>query len=176
MRMIQRWFTDFHCDRTSADNTERSGRPKMWATQKKNVEEIHDVMLNNPRVNFWELAEATTMSYDNFLISKMTFLVFSMKKINEQWLQRLPTINQNRIRKIRNSDKQNCTKSCLNWFLNHHIRQTWPLETSIHFQTYRNSLLVNSPTQMRKLYLKLRPFWRPSKELNFGLIKKVRKS
>ena len=28
MEMIKKWFTDFRCDRTSGDNTERSGRPK----------------------------------------------------------------------------------------------------------------------------------------------------
>ena len=60
MEMIQKWFSDFRCDRTSADNAERSGRPKNLSNPEK-VEKIHDVILNNSKVNLRKLAEATKM-------------------------------------------------------------------------------------------------------------------
>ena len=80
MEMIQKWLTDFRCDRTSVDNTERSGCPKDVSIPEK-VEKIHDVMLNNPKVNFWELAEATMMSYNSMFIIKHD--IFGMKKIKK---------------------------------------------------------------------------------------------
>ena len=59
MEMIQKWFTDFLCDRTSADNTERSGCSKDVSNSEK-VEKIHDFMLNNPKVNFWQFVTYQT--------------------------------------------------------------------------------------------------------------------
>ena len=56
MEMIQKWFLDFRGDLTSANNTERSERPKHENNSEK-VEKIHDVMLNNPKVNLCELAD-----------------------------------------------------------------------------------------------------------------------
>ena len=81
MEMIQKWITDFRCDRTSANNTERSGRLKDVRNIEK-VEKILDVMLNNPKVNFCELAEATTMSYGSLFNIKHDIL--SMKKLTRE--------------------------------------------------------------------------------------------
>ena len=78
MEMIQKWFSDFRWYFTSADITERSGRSKHVSNHEK-VEKIHDVMLNNPKIDFFELAEATTMSFGSLFSIKHNN--FSMKRI-----------------------------------------------------------------------------------------------
>ena len=68
---IQKWFNDFHYDCTSADST----RPPKDVNNPEKVEKIHDVMLKNPKVNFCELVEATTMSYGSLFNIKHDILV-----------------------------------------------------------------------------------------------------
>ena len=102
MEIIQKCFSDFHCDLTSADNTERSRRPKYVSNSEK-VEKIHDVMLNEPQVNLEKLAEIPKMSNSSFF--NIVYVILGIKKLFARWLPRFLTEDQNRIRVM--TSKQN---------------------------------------------------------------------
>ena len=89
MEMIQKWFSDLRSDRTSTDNAERferSERPKYRKSGKK----IHDLMLNEPKVNLEKLAETTKMS--NGSLFNNLHVILGMKK-----LLRFLIVDQKRI-------------------------------------------------------------------------------
>jgi [histone H3]-lysine36 N-dimethyltransferase SETMAR len=95
MKMIQKWFSDFRCGRTSTDDAERSGRTNEGATP-ENMEEIHDMILNDPKTKLWELAKTVSMSVEHVVNIVHAFL--HMKKLSARWLPRLLKVDQKRIR------------------------------------------------------------------------------
>ena len=52
--MVNKWFTDFRCGRTSTNDAERSGRP-IEVNTPENVEKIHDMVLADRRVKVREI-------------------------------------------------------------------------------------------------------------------------
>lgn len=129
MKMIQKWFSDFRCGRTSTDDAERSGRPKDVSTP-ENVEKIHDIMLNDPKVKLRELAETTKMSYGS--VFNIIHDILGMKKLCARWVPRLLTVDQKRIRVT--TSQQNLAMFTRNptEFLRRFITMD---ETWIHFYT-----------------------------------------
>lgn len=92
---IHKWFTEFRCGRTSTVDAERSGRPKEVTTP-ENVEKIHDMMLNDPKVKLREVANAVGMSLER--VGNIVHSILGMKKLCARWVPRLLTVDQKRIR------------------------------------------------------------------------------
>ena len=53
--MVQKWFTKFRRGRTSTQTIPSPGRPNEITTPKK-INEIHDIVLNDPKVKVREIA------------------------------------------------------------------------------------------------------------------------
>ena len=60
-RMVQKWFTEFHCGRTSTETTPSPGRPNEITTPEM-INKIHDIVLNDPKVKVCEIAEIVSIS------------------------------------------------------------------------------------------------------------------
>ncbi|XP_033221437.1 protein GVQW3-like [Belonocnema kinseyi] len=90
---IHKWCTEFRCGRTSTVDAERSGRPKEVTTS-ENVEKIHDVMLNDPKVKLREVANAVGISLE--CVGNIVHSVLGMKKLCARWVPRLLTVDQKR--------------------------------------------------------------------------------
>ncbi|XP_033225877.1 uncharacterized protein LOC117178558 [Belonocnema kinseyi] len=86
--------TEFRCGRTSTVDAERSGRPKEVTTP-ENVEKIHDMMLNDPKVKLREVANAVGISLER--VGNIVHSVLGMKKLCVRWVPRLLTVDQKRI-------------------------------------------------------------------------------
>ena len=54
--MVQKWFTEFRCGRTSTETIPSSGRPNE-ITIPEMINKIHDIVLNYPKVKVLEVAE-----------------------------------------------------------------------------------------------------------------------
>ncbi|XP_033221847.1 histone-lysine N-methyltransferase SETMAR-like, partial [Belonocnema kinseyi] len=94
---IHKWFTEFRCGRTSTVDAERSGRPKEVTTP-ENVEKIHDMMLNDPKVKLREVANAVCILLER--VGNIVHSVLGMKKLCARWVPRLLTVDQKRIPKL----------------------------------------------------------------------------
>ncbi|XP_033217657.1 histone-lysine N-methyltransferase SETMAR-like, partial [Belonocnema kinseyi] len=92
---IHKWFTEFRCGRTGTVHAERSGRPKEVTTP-ENVEKIHDMMLNDPKVKLREVANAVGISLER--VGNIVHSVLGMEKLCARWVPRLLTVDQKRIR------------------------------------------------------------------------------
>jgi len=91
--MVQKWFADFRCGRTSTEDAPRSGRSKT-ATDEENVDKVHDIVLADRRLKLKEIAEAADISYGatwNILHEEL-----GMKKLSARWVPRLLTPEQRR--------------------------------------------------------------------------------
>ena len=61
--MIQKWFTEFRCGRTSTETIQSPGRPKEITTPEM-TNKIHDIVLNDPKVKVREIAEIVSISIE----------------------------------------------------------------------------------------------------------------
>ena len=59
--MVHKWFTEFRCDHISTSDDERPGRPKEVTSQEM-INKIHDIVLNNRRLNVREISETKHFS------------------------------------------------------------------------------------------------------------------
>ena len=60
--MVKKWFTEFHCGRTSTIDAERSGRPIEVAIP-ETIEKIRNIMLADRRLKVREIVEAIGISH-----------------------------------------------------------------------------------------------------------------
>ena len=61
--MVQKWFTEFRCGRTSTEAIPSSGRPNEITTPEM-VNKIHDIVLNDPKVKVREIADIVSISIE----------------------------------------------------------------------------------------------------------------
>ena len=54
--MVQKWFTEFRCGRTSTETIPSAGRPNTITTP-ETINKIHDIVLNDSKVKVHEIAE-----------------------------------------------------------------------------------------------------------------------
>ena len=59
--MVQKWFTEFRCGRTSTETTQSPGRPNE-TTKPEMINKIHDIVLNDPKVKMRKIAEIVYIS------------------------------------------------------------------------------------------------------------------
>ena len=59
--MVQKWFTEFRCDRTSTE-TIRSPGCLNEITTPELINEIHDIVLNDPKIKVRVIAEILSIS------------------------------------------------------------------------------------------------------------------
>lgn len=104
--MVQEWFTDFRCGRTSTEDAPRRGRPKT-ATDEENVNKVHDIVLADRRLKVKEIAEMTGISYG--ATSDILHKELGMKKLSARWVPRLLTVDQKR-------NRVTISKDCLDMF------------------------------------------------------------
>ena len=59
--MVQKWFTESRCVRTSTETIPSAGRPNEITTPEM-INRIHDAVLNDPKVEVCEIAEMDTLA------------------------------------------------------------------------------------------------------------------
>ena len=59
--MIQKWFTEFRCSRTSTETIPSLVRPNEITTPEM-INKIHDIVLNDPKVKVREIVEIVSIS------------------------------------------------------------------------------------------------------------------
>ena len=73
--MVQKWFAEFRCGGTSTETIPNPGRLNEITTPEM-VNEIHDIVLNDPKVNVREIAEIVSISTErvvNILHTRRNF-------------------------------------------------------------------------------------------------------
>ena len=70
--MVQKWFTEFRCGRTSTETIPSPGRPNE-ITIPEMINKIHDIVLNDPKVKVLEIAEIVSISTDRVIKVLHTF-------------------------------------------------------------------------------------------------------
>ena len=96
--MVEKWIGEFNRRLPSTNDTERSGRPKD-VTIPEIIEKIHDIVLDDPKVNVPELAEAIGISIGSMV--KILHEDLGMRKLHT----RIGTTNKTVAR-----TRWNCTK------------------------------------------------------------------
>src|SRR5436190_23298789 len=92
---VKRWVAEFKRGRTSLADDERSGRPTT-ATTIDNIEEIHQMVMDNRRIKVREIAEAIGISKER--VCHILTEELGMRKLTARWVPRLLTLDQKRIR------------------------------------------------------------------------------
>ncbi|KAL6257504.1 hypothetical protein P5V15_011074 [Pogonomyrmex californicus] len=92
---VKRWAAEFKRGRTSLADDERSGRPKT-ATTADNIENIHQMVLDDRRIKVREIAEAMGISKER--VCHILTEELDMRKLFARWVPRLLTLDQKRIR------------------------------------------------------------------------------
>ena len=93
--IVQKWFTEFRCGRTSTETIPSPVRPNEITTPKM-INKIHDILLNVPKVKECKIAEIVSISTERVVNILHTHLY--MRKLCTRWVPRLHKIDQKRIR------------------------------------------------------------------------------
>ena len=108
--MVQKWFTKFHCGRTSTKTIPSPGLPNEITTPEM-LNKIHDIVSNYPKVRVREIAKIVSISTERVVNIFHT-------KLCAKWVPRLLTIDHRRIRVT--TSEQNLVYYCgqkLKWIL-----------------------------------------------------------
>jgi len=92
---IKKWAAEFQRGRTSLEVDPREGRPKN-STTPENIEQVHDMILDDRRMKAREIAETIRISKER--VEYILHEEVDMKKLCARWVPRLPTANQKRTR------------------------------------------------------------------------------
>ena len=58
--MVQKWFTEFRCGRTSTETIPSPGHPNEITTPEM-INKIHGIVFNDPKVKMHEIAEIVSI-------------------------------------------------------------------------------------------------------------------
>ena len=92
--MAQKWFTEFQCDRTSTENIPSPGRLNEITTPEM-TNKIHDIVLNDLKVNVRKIAKIVFISTERVVNILHTHLC--IRKLCARWVPRLLSNDQKRI-------------------------------------------------------------------------------
>ena len=67
--MVQMWFPEIRCGRTSTETIPSPGRPNDITTPEM-INKIHDIVLKDPKVKVREIAEIASISTERVKISE----------------------------------------------------------------------------------------------------------
>jgi histone-lysine N-methyltransferase SETMAR len=90
---IKKWTVEFKRGRTSLEDDPREGRPKS-ATNPEIIEQVHDLVLDDRRMEVREIAE--TIGISKKCVGYIFHEELDMKKLCARWLRRLLTADQKR--------------------------------------------------------------------------------
>ena len=93
--MDQKWFTEFCGGHTCTETIPSPDRTNEITTREM-INKIHDIVLNDPKVNVREIAEFVSITTERVVNILHTHLC--MRKLCARWVLRLLTIDQKRIR------------------------------------------------------------------------------
>ena len=62
--MVQKWFSEFRCDRTSRETIPSPGHPNDITTPEM-INNTHDIVLNDPKMKGREIAEIVSISTES---------------------------------------------------------------------------------------------------------------
>ena len=93
--MIQKWFTEFRCGRSSTETILSLGRPNEITTPEM-INKIHHIVWNDPKVKVHEIAEIISIWTGRMVNILHTHLC--MRKLCSIWVPRMLTIDKNPIR------------------------------------------------------------------------------
>ncbi|XP_018317254.1 uncharacterized protein, partial [Mycetomoellerius zeteki] len=103
----KRWVAEFKRGRTSLADDERSGR-LTTVTTTDNIEEIHQMIMDNRRIKVREIAEAVGISKER--VCHILTEELGMHKLIARWMPRLLTLDKKRI-------QMNISKALLERFM-----------------------------------------------------------
>jgi len=92
---IKKWAAEFKRGCTCLEDDPREGRPKS-ATTPENIEQVHDMILDDRRMKAREIAENIRISKES--VEYILREEVDMKKLCAGWVPRLLTANQKRTR------------------------------------------------------------------------------
>lgn len=127
--MVQKWFTEFCCGRTSTKDAERSGRP-VEVTTDEIVNKIHDIVLEDRRMKIREIAKTVNISDER--VFNILHEHLGMKKLSARWVPRLLTVDQKRNRVTISQRSLDMFKRNTNEFFRRFVTVD---ETWIHYYT-----------------------------------------
>ena len=90
-RMVQKWFIEFRCERTSTESIPSPDRPNEIITPKI-INRIHDIVLNDPKVKLRNIAEIVSISTER--VVNILYTRLCMKKFCARRVVRSNTIEQ----------------------------------------------------------------------------------
>ena len=93
--MVQKYFTEIRCGRTSTKTIPSPGCPNEMTTPEM-INKIHDIVLNDPKVKDLEIVEIVSISTERVINILHTNLY--IRKLCARWVSRLLTIDQKHIR------------------------------------------------------------------------------
>jgi histone-lysine N-methyltransferase SETMAR len=88
---IKKWAAEFKRGRASLENDPREGRPKS-ATPPEIIEQVRDMVLDDPRMKVLEIAEIIGISKER--VGYILHEEVDMKMLCARWVLRLLTANQ----------------------------------------------------------------------------------
>ena len=89
--MVQKWFTEFRCGRTSTKIIPNPDRPNKITTPEM-MNKIPDIILNDPKVKGRKIAQIVYIS--NERVNNILHTHLCMRKFCARWVPRLLTIDQ----------------------------------------------------------------------------------
>ena len=93
--MVQEWFTELRCSRTSTETKPSPTRPNEITTPQI-INKIHDIVSNDPKGKVYEIAEIVSISTER--VVKILHTHLCIRKLCSRCVPRLLTIDQKRIR------------------------------------------------------------------------------
>ena len=139
-RMVQKSLTEFRCGRTST-KTILSPRLLNEITTPEMTNEIHDIVLNDPKVKVREIAEIVSISTECVVNILHTHLW--IRKLYARWVPRLLTIYPKRIRRTTSEPNLAYLNRNLKEFLRRFVAMD---ETWIHHYTPQSQIKNESQT------------------------------
>ena len=88
--MVQKWFRESRCGRTSTETIPSPGRPNESTTPEM-INKIHDIILNDLKMIVRDIVEIASISTERLVNISHTHLC--MRKICARWVPRLLTID-----------------------------------------------------------------------------------
>ena len=93
--MVQKWFTEFRCGHMSTETIPCPGR-RNKITIPEIINKIHDILLDDPKVELHEIAEIVSISTER--VVNILHKHLCMRKLCARWVLRLLTIDKKSIR------------------------------------------------------------------------------